>query len=56
MTAFMLIFVYYLGKPIFVNFGVSDRNRIFTALTIGVILETAVFAVTGTSGYKMISP
>lgn len=56
MTAFVFIFVYYLGKPIFANIGVSDRNRFFTALTIGVILETAVFAVTGTSGYKMISP
>ena len=51
-----VIFVYYLGKPIFANFGVSDRNRFFTALTIGLILETTVFAITGTSGYKMISP
>ena len=56
MTAFVFIFVYYLGKLIFANFGVSVRNRFFPALTIGVILETAVFAVTGTSGYKMISP
>ncbi len=56
MTAFVFIFVYYLGKPIFVNFGVSDRNRFFTAITIGFILETAIFAITGTSGYKMISP
>ena len=56
MTAFVFIFVYYLGKPLFANFGVSDQNRFFTALTIGAILETAVFSVTGTSGYKMISP
>tara|TARA_Y100001954_G_C15712893_1_gene553995 strand:- start:451 stop:663 length:213 start_codon:yes stop_codon:yes gene_type:complete len=56
MTAFVFIFVYYLGKPIFTNFGVSDRNRFFIALTIGLILETTVFAITGTSGYKMISP
>jgi|TARA_Y200000002_G_C22569063_1_gene615822 hypothetical protein len=56
MTAFVFIFVYYLGKPIFVNFGVSDRNRFFTALTVGLILETTVFAITGISGYKMISP
>ena len=56
MTGFVFIFVYYLGKPIFVNFGVSDRNRFFTAITIGFILETTVFAITGTSGYKMISP
>ena len=56
MTAFVFIFVYYLGKPIFANFGVSDRNRFFTAITIGFILETAVFAISGTSGYMMISP
>ena len=55
MTAFVFIFVYYLGKPIFANFGVSDRYRFFTALTIGLILETAVFTITGTSGYKMIN-
>ena len=56
MTAFVFIFMYYLGKPIFANLGVSDRNRFFTALTLGLVLETAVFAVTGTSGYKLISP
>ena len=55
MTAFVFIFVYYLGRPIFVNFGVSDRYRFFTALALGLILETAVFAITGTSGYKMIN-
>ena len=49
MTAFVFIFVYYLGKPMFVNFGVSDRYRFFTALALGLILETAVFAITGTS-------
>ena len=54
MTAFVFIFVYYIGKPIFAYFGVSDRNRFFTALAIGLILETTVFAITGTSGYKMI--
>ena len=56
MTAFVFIFVYYLGKPIFANFGVSDRNRFVTVITIGFILETAVFAIMGTSGHKMISP
>ena len=55
MTAFVFIFVYYFGRPIFVNFGVSDRYRFFTALALGLILETAVFAITGTSGYKMIN-
>ena len=56
MTAFVFIFVYYLGKRIVINFGISDRIRFFVALTIGLILETVVFAVTGTSGYKLISP
>ena len=56
MTAFVFIFVYYLGKPIFANFGVSDRKRFFTAVAIGLILETTVFAITGTSGYKILSP
>ena len=56
MTAFVFVCVYYLGKPIFANFGVSDRNRFFTALTIGFILETTVFAIMGTSGYKIINP
>ena len=56
MTGLGFIFVYYLGKPIFVNFGVSDRNRCFTALILSAILETTIFAITGTSGYKLISP
>ena len=55
MTAFVFIFVYYLGKPIFANFELSDRKRFFTALTLGLILETTVFTITGTSGYKMIN-
>ena len=55
MTAFVFIFVYYLGRPIFVNFGVSDRYRFFMALALGLILETILFIITGTSGYKMIN-
>ena len=55
MTAFVFIFVCYLGRPIFVNFGGSDRYRFFTARALGLPLETAVFAITGTSGYKMIN-
>ena len=56
MTAFVFILVYYLGKPMFINLGVSDRNRFFVALMLGLLLETVVFAITGTSGYKLISP
>ena len=56
MTAFVFIFVYYLGKPAFGTFGVSDRNRFFVALTLGLIFETVVFAITGTSGYKLLTP
>ena len=55
MTALMFIFVYYLGKPIFANYGVSNRNRFFFALALGLIFETAIFAVTGTSGYKLMN-
>ena len=54
MTAFAFIFVYYLGRPIFINFGLSDRHRFFTALLLGIICETTVFALTGTTGYKFI--
>ncbi len=56
MTAFMFIFVYYIGKPIFISLGVSDRNRFFMALALGLLLETVVFAITGTSGYKLMNP
>ena len=56
MTALVFIFVYYLSKPIFINFGVSDRIHFFMALAIGLILETVVFAITGTSGYKFMTP
>lgn len=56
MTAFVFIFVYYFGKPIFINLGVSDRNRFFMALALGLLLETVVFAITGTSGYQLTRP
>ena len=56
MTALVFIFVYYLGKQIFIHLGFSDRNRFFMALMLGLMLETVVFAITGTSGYKLMSP
>ena len=34
MTAFVFIFVYYLGKQIFINFGISDRNRFFSGFDV----------------------
>ena len=54
MTAFIFILIYYLGKPVFVSFGVTDRNRFFTALALGLIFETIVFSITGTTGYKLV--
>ena len=54
MTAFIFILIYYLGKPVFVAFGVTDRNRFFTALAFGLIFETIVFSLTGTTGYKLV--
>ena len=54
MTAFIFILIYYLGKPVFVSFGVNDRNRFFTALAFGLIFETIVFSITGTTGYKLV--
>ena len=56
MTAFVFIVVYYLSKPVLINLGVSDRNRFFLALTLGLMFETIVFATTGTSGYKFMNP
>ncbi len=54
MTAIVFIFVYYFGKPVFVNFGISDRHRFFAALTLGLIFEMIIFTLTGTSGYKFV--
>ncbi len=53
MTALTFLFIFYLGKPVFESRGISDRHRFFTALTLGLILETIVFSYTGTLGYKL---
>ena len=53
MTALTFLLVYYLGKPIFVSSGISERHRFFIALTMGLVLETLVFSYTGTTGYKL---
>jgi len=46
----MFVLLYYLGKPIFINLGVSDCVRFFVALTLGLLFETVVFAITRNSG------
>ncbi len=56
MSAFIFILIYYLGKPVFVRFGTTDRNRFVTALAFGLIFETIVFSITGTTGYQLIGP
>ena len=53
MTALSFLFIFYLGKPVFVSRGISERYRFFTALILGLILETIVFSYTGTLGYKL---
>ena len=53
MTAFAFVLFYYFAKPIFANLGISDRGRFFVALTLGLVLETVIFAITGTSGYRL---
>ncbi len=56
MTTLVFIIVYYLGKPLSSNLSVSHRNSFFVALTLGLVLETIVFAFTGTLGYKLMAP
>ena len=47
------LFIFYLGKPVLVSRGISERYRFLTALILGLILETIVFSYTGTLGYKL---
>ena len=53
MTGFVFIIFYYSSRPIFTNFGLSDRIRFFAALTLGLLFETIIYLITGDSGYKM---
>ena len=55
MTGFVFILLYYLSRPMFVNFGMSDRVRFFAALTLGLLFEASVFLITGATGYKLIA-
>lgn len=49
MAALIFILVWHFGQPIFVKRGVSDRQRFFAAAAVGVLVEIAIFATTGTS-------
>ena len=49
MAALILILVWHFGQPIFVKRGVTDKQRFFAAALVGVLVEVAVFAITGTS-------
>ena len=55
MTGFVFIIFYCLFRPIFINFGVSERILFFTALTLGLLFDTTVFLITGNMGYKLIA-
>ena len=55
MTGFVFILFYYSSRPIFINFGLSDRIRFFAALTLGLLVETTIYLMTGNTGYKFIA-
>ncbi len=55
MTGFVFILFYYLSRPLFINFGLSDRIRFFAALTLGLLFEAAIYLMTGNTGYKLIA-
>ena len=54
MATLIFVIVWYLGNPIFTTRGFSDKQRFFSALTVGVIFEVAIFAITGTTGYGIV--
>ena len=54
MAALIFVIVWYFGNPIFTNRGFCEKQRFFAALTAGVLLELAIFAITGTTGYGII--
>ena len=55
MTGFVFIIFYYSSRPIFINFGLTDRLRFFVALTLGLLFETTIYLITGNTGYKLIA-
>ena len=54
MTALVFIIFYYFFKPVFVNFGVNDKDRFLIAIGVGMLAETVLFALTGTSVYGIV--
>ena len=54
MTALIFIILYYFFKPVFVNFGLNDKVRFFIAIGVGMVAETVLFALTGTSVYGIV--
>ena len=54
MTALVFIILYYFFKPVFVNFGLDDKVRFFIAIGVGMVAETVLFALTGTSVYGIV--
>ena len=54
MTALVFIILYYVFKPVFVNFGVNDEVRFLIAIGVGMVAETVLFTLTGTSLYGIV--
>ena len=49
MATLIFILVWHFGQPTFVKRGVTDKQRFFAAALVGVLVEVAIFATTGTS-------
>ena len=54
MTALIFIILYYFFKPVFLNFDLNDKFRFFIAIGVGMVAETVLFALTGTSVYGIV--
>ena len=54
MAALIFVIIWYFGNPIFTNCGFSEKQRFFFALTAGALVEVAIFAITGTTGYGIV--
>lgn len=54
MTALVFMILYYVFKPVFVNFGVNDEVRFLIVIGVGMVAEAALFALTGTSVFGIV--